>query len=662
MGNQNRIGVLIDYETRSRVDLTLTGSYIYSRDESTEVMCYSMADVYQIGDRFKVDYESKRTWRFDTFEDFDQEKFGIRDDEFMFAYNAEFELNMTNNTMHRLWGMNTVDIEQVYCLKSLGLANGLPNGLANVSKAAPLKSPKDEEGHRLMLRMCKPNSRTGKFPYSPEMFERLVQYCDGDILAEGELLELCTPFTDSELAHYQETLRINQEGIPVDQKLVSCASELVAQETERILATVPINLKSVPQIKEYAAERGLVMAKTDQEHVAKYLKLDLHPEVREMLEAKALGIGSASVSKFEAFVNQTSPDGRLRGQYTFHGAARTGRWTSGGVQLQNLPRGVKAIAEPDKNGDWKLPRVREAIKNLDIKAVAAESGGRPFDGFISSVRSCLAAPEGYTFVQRDLSAIEARGVLWVAGAKGIDIFREFDKGIGEEPYMIFANKIGSDRFMGKQGILSTGYGVGAKTFMMLCESYGRPITRELADTCLNLYKEMFPEVPAFWKSVGDAATLACQNRGKIYTVDTPTEPVKFIHRGGHLLLKLPSGRILTYWQAKLVPNEWGKPEITYMASGTNGGWFRNKVWGGSMTGHIVQGFSSCILREILANMRTEGIPACMHTHDEAVRMCKLDEAETCYDKMGVIMKTPPEWAKGLPIESKGWTNGFYIKD
>lgn len=662
MQDQERIGVLIDYETRSRVDLKLCGSHNYAQDESTEVMCFAIADVYQDGKRFKVDLDSKRIWRFDTFDDFDQEKYGVRDDEFLFAYNAEFELNMTNLCMHRLHGMNTVEPEQVYCLRALALANGLPGHLDAVSKAVPLKCPKDKDGHRLMMRMCKPGG-DGRFPYTAEKFERLIQYCDVDVLAEAETLEICTPFTEEELLNYQETLRINQEGIPVDMDLVRGGAKLVAKETERILSSMPINLRSVKQVKEYAAERGLVMEKTDKEHIEKYLRLpDLHPEVREMLEIKALGIGSASVGKFDSFVHNTSPDGYLRGQYQFHGAARTGRWTSQGVQLQNLPRGVKDIAEPGKDGKWILPDMRQAIKNEAMETVEHLSKGRPFDGFISSIRSCLAAPSGYTFVQRDLSAIEARGVLWVAGAKGIKIFEDFDKGIGEEPYMLFAEKINSDRFMGKQGILSTGYGVGAKTFMGLCESYGRPISRQLADTCLELYREWFPEVPAFWDAVGAAAIKACQLRGKVFEVETPTYPVKFKHNGKNLLLKLPSGRNLTYWGAKIEEDDYGRPQVVYYSSGVGSGWYKNRLWGGVITGHIVQGFSSCILRNILNKMREAAIPACMHTHDEAVRMCKLDEAEACYKEMGTIMKTPPEWALGLPIESKGWTNPFYIKD
>jgi len=30
--------------------------------------------------------------------------------------------------------------------------------------------------------------------------------------------------------------------------------------------------------------------------------------------------------------------------------------------------------------------------------------------------------------------------------------------------------------------------------------------------------------------------------------------------------------------------------------------------------------------------------------------------------MGEIMKTPPAWAKGLPVESAGCINPWYLKD
>lgn len=658
---EKRIGILADFETRSHCDLGARGNSVYSRDPTTEAMCLCVADVYRNPDtgRFKVDRGSKRLWDFQNNQQLNP-RFWISDDELLFAHNALFEYTVAKYTL----GL-PIEIQQLYCTQHLALFNGLPAKLDDISKAVPLQAPKDEAGHRLMIRMCKPQ-KNGEYLFDQEKFYRLLQYCIQDIEAEAEVLERLMPFDEHELASYHETATINLNGLPVDMDLVKGAKEMVALESLRIQEIIPdINLRSHKAIKEFSLNHGFEMKSTDMEHVAKYLKDPRLPdEVRPILEAKAMGIGSSSVSKFDAMENYTDDDGYLRNSYRHHGAIRTGRWTSQGVQIQNLPRGEKHLLGIDT-----LRELRQAIKDRDMDKVYMMTGGRPMDAYKSVVRSCFSPPEEYTFVQRDLSAIEARGVLWVAGAQGLSVFTDFDKGIGDEPYMIFAKRLNPtnpDRFMGKQGILSTGYGIGKNAFISLCEGYGKKISEAEAEFCLGLYKEMFPEVPEFWKRVEGAALAAMNKPFTVFEVETPTNNIKFKYNGDTLRCMLPSGRALTYWGAKLEVGNFNKDQITYMSHGSeNGkamGWHRTRTWGGSMTGHIVQGFSACIMRDILIRQRAAGIPACMVTHDESVAMMLKTEAQDAFDRLGVLMKTPPTWATGLPIQSAGWINDFFIKD
>jgi DNA polymerase len=620
-----------------------------------------VADVYRNPDtgRFRVDRESKRLWRFDTVEPINPD-YWVASDEMLFAHNALFEYTIAKNTLSL-----PIEIHQLYCTQHLALFNGLPAKLDDISKAVPLQAPKDEAGHRLMIRMCKPQ-KNGEYLFDQEKFERLCAYCEQDIEAEAEVLETLMPFEEHELASYHETATINLNGIPVDMQLVAGAKELVAVETDRIQRAIPdINLRSPVAVKKFSLSHGFEMKSTDKDHVAKYLKDPKLPDaVRPILEAKAMGVGSSSVSKFDAMENYTDDDGNLRNAYRHHGAIRTGRWTSQGVQIQNLPRGEKYLLDLDT-----LKILRQAIKDRDIDKIYMMTGGRPMDAYKSVVRSCFAPPEDYTFVQRDLSAIEARGVLWVAGAQGLSVFTDFDKGIGDEPYMVFAKRLNPsnpDRFMGKQGCLSTGYGIGIQAFINLCDGYGKVISEEEARNCLSLYKEMFPEVPEFWKRVEGAAMAAMNKPFTVFEVETPTENIKFKYNGDTLRCMLPSGRALTYWGAKLEVGNFNKDQITYMSSGTDNGkamgWHRTRTWGGSMTGHIVQGFSACIMRDILIRQRASGIPACMTTHDESVSMMLKAEAQDAFDRLGVLMKTPPAWAQGLPIQSAGWINDFFLKD
>jgi DNA polymerase len=660
MVTEKRIGVLMDYETRSRCDIKIHGNSPYARDSSTEVMCLCVADVYFNGKSFTVDRSSKMLWRFD--EAIPIEGFLPQDDELMFAFNAGFEYLITTQTL----GID-FDPDKVYCLQHMALYNGLPASLDAISKAMPLEAPKDEQGHRLMLRMCKPQ-KDGTFLYDDEKMERLCEYCIQDIEAEAELLEKLQPASDYEVQCYRETLKINLAGLPVDLELAQKAKVMVDEISAELQSRFPdINLRSAKQIKDFAASHGYTMESTDKEHVANALAdSELPAPVRELLEVKAAGVGSSSVSKFDAFLNFTDSDGYLRMTYRHHGAVRTGRWTSQGVQTQNIPRGEKGIVEKDKvSGRWFLPEVRDCIRKGDIDSIYMMANGRPMDAMRSVIRTLLAPPPGKVFVQRDLSAIEARGAFWIAMAKALQMFIDFDNGTGDEPYMIFANALGMDRFAGKQGLLSTNYGIGLNTLLMLCAAQGRKLSESEGQSILDMHKQMVPEVKNFWDKIGAAATACIDNPMTVYEVDGPTEPIRFLHEGNRMKIRLPSGRVLSYWDAKLQPGKFG-PEITYMTHGSeNGkalGWHRTRAWGGSITGHIVQGFSACLMRHISSELFKAGLPPVMLVHDEAVLMVDKADAQEAFDTMGEIMNTPPAWAKGLPVQSAGWIGDFYRKD
>jgi len=652
--HSKRVGILADFETRSPVDLKVHGASRYSRDLRTEVMCLCVADVYaRIDDRgFVVDRSDKRLWLFD--KPSDKAPFIPKEDEVVFAYNAEFEYLIYT----QCWGVE-LRPSQMYCIQVQGLYNGLPAGLDKLSNAAAFTVVKDKEGHDLMVKMSK-QREDGTYLYDHEKMERLCTYCIADIECEAEALEKLRPLPPYELRCYQETLAINITGIPIDMELVLSAREMNEVVGAELQAMYPdINLKSHAQIKAFAKNFGYTLVSTDKEHVADALDdPSLPPQVKDLLEIKAMGVGSSSVSKFDALVNFTDDDGYLRGSYRHHGAIRTGRWTAQGVQVTNLPRGEKAQLKV-------IAELRELIRARDVDGLYLKSGMRPMDALRTSIRTMFAAPKGWVFVQRDLAAIEARGAFWVAMARNLQMFHDFDAGRGEEPYMIFANKLGMDRFAGKQGLLSTNYGIGLTTLINLCHAQGRDLKESDGQAILDMHKQMFPEVKEMWKLIDDAAKGAIETPGIVTLVNTPTNPIKFLHDGKNLMLRLPSERVLTYWGARLEPGNYGK-EITYMTYGAEDGkaqgWHKTRTWGGAIFGHCVQAFSACIMRDISLRLREAGIPACMLIHDECVCLVREEDAQKTFDKMTEIMNMTPAWAKGLPVKSAGWIGNFFVKD
>jgi hypothetical protein len=68
------------------------------------------------------------------------------------------------------------------------------------------------------------------------------------------------------------------------------------------------------------------------------------------------------------------------------------------------------------------------------------------------------------------------------------------------------------------------------------------------------------------------------------------------------------------------------------------------------------------MRDIALRMTEAGVPPCLLVHDEAVTIADESDAPRVFEIMGDIMKNPPAWAKGMPVQSAGWIGNFYRKD
>jgi hypothetical protein len=130
--------------------------------------------------------------------------------------------------------------------------------------------------------------------------------------------------------------------------------------------------------------------------------------------------GGATISKYSAFADR-SVDGRLCGAFLFSGGGQTGRYSSLGVQLQNLRRDVfdnpQEMIDLVMRGD-ELPEPSRSLSRL--------------------IRACIYHPKGLSWV--DYSNIEGRVAPWLAnnaeGEAKLDVFRQ-----GLDPYKINAARV-----------------------------------------------------------------------------------------------------------------------------------------------------------------------------------------------------------------------------
>jgi DNA polymerase len=149
---------------------------------------------------------------------------------------------------------------------------------------------------------------------------------------------------------------------------------------------------------------------------------DLPANVRRALELRQQGAKS-STAKLQAFLDRVSADGRVRQAFVFN-AASTGRWSSRGVQLHNMPRPRKEFGDAHLD----LDLLFDFIKSGDPAVVEFMYGpklGQPLPLLSDALKSFIIADPGKELVVADYSGIEDAVGMWDAGEQwALDAMRE----------------------------------------------------------------------------------------------------------------------------------------------------------------------------------------------------------------------------------------------
>lgn len=468
-----------DYETRSTIDLRKVGAHVYAAHPTTEVLLA----------RFAFDEEEPWEWRPGQPAPrpvVDHIHRGGKIE----GHNASFEAAIDQHIMGPRHGFPIPSLQQLECSMARCAIQALPLDLARACKALNLPFQKDEAGHRLMLKMCKPRkprkdeetvcqhcygskieevyggngnilelvcsacNGTGERVYwhdSPEEIARLSEYCAQDVRAERALGKALFPMSASERRVWELDWKINNRGVRIDIDFVNAALELANKTTERLDAELHTvtngyveKATQVDKLKDFAKEHGVefqLVEKTrrngeeyeaeaaDKEALTDLLETELPPAVRRAFEIR-LEAGKSSVKKLGAFGRWCGADGRARGNLQYHGAG-PGRWAGRGIQLQNLRRqGVDG-----KHGGWDTAyRDLAELDNETLELV----WGSPLDLISRMMRGAVVAEPGHELFFADLSQIEARGTVWSAGQDDVtELFRSGGKVYEEMASYIF---------------------------------------------------------------------------------------------------------------------------------------------------------------------------------------------------------------------------------
>jgi len=702
----------LDLETRSRINLRVTGPWVYGEDWSTSVWCACFArgegdvEAWHQGDPVP-------TTIIRAYED------GVP----FVAHNVGFERALIHTQLAPKHGWPIPPIEQWWCTASMAAAMALPRDLERAASLMGCRAQKDMEGHDLMKKMMKPAktyrclhcggtghegghpvSNAGPCPVceghgtiltwhmSPYMLERGTEYCKQDVRTERELATKLRPLPPMEREVWMLDQRMNERGVLIDKPMVHKAIKIAAK------ATTELNEQSKFLTRKDANGKGLMTTQVQKlrwwmafegvpvENLAKdTIRALLESKNLDPLVAQALTLrqeaAKTSTAKLNAYLARACADGYMRDNLMYHGA-NTGRWSGRGAQLQNLPSRFLLT----KN------QVKAALEMIEAGWTAEEM--RPFlDTALETISACLRgmiiAPPGYDFVVCDYNAIEARMAAWLAQCLGLlQVFS-----LGQDPYLYMAAQIYSyidlrgvnwndkreveelkiryarERGVGKVAVLGLGYQMGWEKYQATCAKERIFIGDTEAKDVVTAYREGNFEIKDLWAELEQAAMEAVCTPETVFKA--AAGKLRFMRAGRWLYMGLPSGRLLSYANPMIkkrdvpwIDENTGRPAQKWGVSyqGINSmthRWGWQHGYGGKWLENGDQAASRDILAYAQVKLDAKGYNQVLSVHDEPVSCVPLDFGSV--KEVETIMCEGEDWSVGLPLKAEGWRGPRYRK-
>lgn len=662
--------LFLDFEARSRVNIKKVGAWAYAAHPSTQALCCGWA----IGlaapiQMWKADQDLPEAW--------------FLHDGHWVAHNKDTEWRILAEKFGlnpRLW----LDFAEVCS------AAGLPRKLEEV---APVLGLTPKLGKAPLHMLCKPRKLsktmlkagdTAEFwepDTAPEAFEQLYTYCarDVDIMREGitKLPPLNWVLPPAEMQLADANTAMNLMGVEVDVHSVNLAAKVVETHSAQLEARWAELMPGVNPRSPVVVATVLGTENVRKDTVRDELKHATGDRAEALTILKTLK--TAAVKKLDAMLSRAitvSGKPKIHGAMVFHGAGRTGRWSSYGVQLQNMLRGLGASSP-----DW--PAIDEGEGATD-RAFGHLNAGLLDLMYDNPTRTVAAMMRGFLWdpvqglLSGDYSQIEARILVTWAGQAdavedyraGVDRYKKLASGIYNVPIELVTK---NQRFMGKQGILGAGYGVGKYGFQrMLKETYDIDMSLEEADRVVQAFRAQHPKVKALWYAVERLAkqVLLEQPDHLVCHPAVPRISMRMVKKW--LAVRLPSGRCLWYFDPQLVPKDQQtyseemadegfelkdvqpfvpdnfNSEILYQGrDNKNGGhWATVKTYGGMLVENITQAMARDVMAEAMLRLAAIGLPPCMTEHDSitspgpAERLAEFEAA----------MRQTPKWWPELPLD------------
>jgi DNA polymerase len=461
--------------------------------------------------------------------------------------------------------------------------------------------------------------------FTEEELAKYGEYCVNDTELTYALLQKLLPhFNMTELELVSLTIKMGVEPLlEVDLPALEHHLYEVKAAKEELLERIVVaksEIMSNPRLAKLLEEQGAIVpmkiSPTTGKMTYAFAKTDdglkdllEHPSLAvQTLVAVRLGVKSTiEETRTERYIGIAKRMGKLPIPLNYYGTA-TGRWSAGGgqkVNFQNIPRDSK-------------------------------------------VKGAIVAPEGFMIVGADLSNIELRVGLWVAGetealrllGEGGDLYKEFASKAFNVPYDEVTKP---QRFIGKTSQLGLIFGVGAAKLRGAVKAgSGTDLGEVEAKRIVDLYRGTYTGITNLWKTCGEAIKAIAEDREFTFG------PNGLYKVEGTKGIRFPSGMYMQYPQlANVIDEKTGEQGYKYKLR--NG---YDRLYGGKLTNNLVQGTARCIMSEAMVRVNKR-YPIVLTIHDALYTLVPEAEAQEALDFLIEEMTKVPSWMSGIPLAAEG---------
>jgi len=464
-----------------------------------------------------------------------------------------------------------------------------------------------------------------KQDFTKEELARYGEYCKNDTELTYKLFYKLLPhFTKSELDIIDITLKMaTRPLLELDKDVLTAHLADVQAKKQALMDKVIVSKKDLmsnPKLAQLLMDCGVeppmklspttgkpafAFAKTDEGFKA---LLDSDNLMVQTIISARLGVKSTlEETRTQTFLGIAERNKTTPVPLAYYGCA-TGRWAAAGgqkINFQNITRG-------------------------------------------SELRKAFRAPAGHVIVGADLSNIELRVALWLAGEwgklqdikDGLDLYKVFAaKAYGVEYEAVDKTQ----RFIGKTAVLGLQYQVGgAKLQATVRAGSGLDMGIVESKRIVEFYREEYAGIKAAWAVCGRAI------------IDMANDRYSTLGTDGLLLvegtkgIRYPSGLYMKYPQLQL--SEDGQTRSREYKYKIRNGW--DKLYPGKCFNACVQGTARCVMAEAMPRINKR-YPICHSIHDALYIIAPEAEAQAAQDFLITEMCRPPAWMPDCPLNAEG---------